>query len=192
MRSKTAGAVLTVAGIVLLVTAAVIFSIRLYARSKNSIDPSAAAERIEKLLPERSAGIAEERENAAMAAIEIDGIDFVGLLELPDRNIKLPVAASWGNADFSFRPARYTGSVYSGTLIIGGEYSENNFDFVDSLDPGEEIIFTDMLGCVFHYTVEKISHSDNADTETLQSGSSTLTLFVKKDSAYLIVRCSNA
>ncbi len=192
MRSKTAGAVLTVAGIVLLAAAAVIFSLRLYARSKNDIDPSEAAERIEKLLPERSAGIAEERENAAMAAIEIDGIDFVGLLELPDRNIKLPVAASWGNSAFSFRPARYTGSVYDGTLIIGGENIEDNFDFVGSLDPGEEVVFTDMLGCEFHYTVEKISHSDNADTETLQSGSSTLTLFVKKDSVYLIVRCSDA
>lgn len=192
MRSKTAGAVLTVAGIVLLAAAAVIFSLRLYARSKNDIDPSEAAERIEKLLPERSAGIAEERENAAMAAIEIDGKDFVGLLEIPDRNIKLPVAASWGTSDFSFRPARYTGSVYNNTLIIGGKYAEGNFDFIDSLEPGEEITFTDMFGFVFDYTVEKISHSDNADTETLQSGSSTLTLFVKKDSVYLIVRCSDA
>ncbi len=192
MRSKTAGRVITAAGIVLLAAAAVMFAGRLYEKKQNGMDISEAAQRIEKLLPERSAGIAEERENAAMAAIEIDGKDFVGLLEIPDRNIKLPVAASWGTSDFSFRPARYTGSVYNSTLIIGGKYAEGNFDFIDSLEPGEEITFTDMFGFVFDYTVEKISHSDNADTETLKSVGGALTLFVKKDSRFLIVRCTDS
>lgn len=192
MRSKTAGRVITAAGIVLLAAAAVMFAGRLYEKKQNGMDISEAAQRIEKLLPERSAGIAEERENAAMAAIEIDGKDFVGLLEIPDRNIKLPVAASWGTSDFSFRPARYTGSVYNNTLIIGGKYAEGNFDFIDSLEPGEEITFTDMFGFVFDYTVEKISHSDNADTETLKSVGGALTLFVKKDSRFLIVRCTDS
>lgn len=127
-----------------------------------------------------------------MAAVEIDGIDVIGLLELPGRGIKLPVSAEWDSSEQSFRPARFMGSVYDGTLIVGGRSADGNFDFIDQLDAGEELTFTDMTGRVFRYTVHKIRHADNARAETLADSESALTLFVKKNGAFLIVRCAAA
>lgn len=115
-----------------------------------------------------------------MAAVEIDGIDVIGLLELPGRGIKLPVSAEWDSSEQSFRPARFMGSVYDGTLIVGGRSEDGNFDFIDQLDAGEELTFTDMTGRVFRYKVRKICHADNARAETLVDSESALTLFVKK------------
>ena len=57
---------------------------------------------------------------------------------------------------------------------------------------GEELTFTDMIGRVFRYTVRKICHADNARAETLADSESALTLFVKKNGAFLIVRCAAA
>lgn len=118
--------------------------------------------------------------NVPVGYVEIDGIDVIGLLELPGRGIKLPVSAEWDRSEQSFRPARFMGSVYDGTLIVGGRSEDGNFDFIDQLDAGEELTFTDMTGRVFRYTVHKIRHADNARAETLADTESALTLFVKK------------
>lgn len=130
--------------------------------------------------------------NVPVGYVEIDGIDVIGLLELPGRGIKLPVSAEWDSSEQSFRPARFMGSVYDGTLIVGGRSEDGNFDFIDQLDAGEELTFTDMTGRVFRYTVHKIRHADNARAETLADSESALTLFVKKNGAFLIVRCAAA
>ena len=130
--------------------------------------------------------------NVPEGYVEIDGIDVIGLLELPGRGIKLPVSAEWDSSEQSFRPARFMGSVYDGTLIVGGRSADGNFDFIDQLDAGEELTFTDMTGRVFRYTVHKIRHADNARAETLADSESALTLFVKKNGAFLIVRCAAA
>lgn len=168
---------------------AVLFTVRQINESQTAVDISGVVEKIETALPERSAGVTEKRADNTMPAIEIDGTDFVGILELPDRNIKLPVASKWSGSDVAFRPARYLGSAYDGTLIIGGKYDDGNFDFADKIDTGEEITFTDMTGKVFRYTAERINHSDNAETETLTDRGYALTLFVKKESTFLIIRC---
>ena len=118
--------------------------------------------------------------NVPEGYVEIDGNDVIGLLELPGRGIKLPVSAEWDSSEQSFRPARFMGSVYDGTLIVGGRSADGNFDFIDQLDAGEELTFTDMTGRVFRYTVHKIRHADNARAETLADSESALTLFVKK------------
>ena len=82
--------------------------------------------------------------------------------------------------------------MYDGTLIVGGRSEDGNFDFIDQLDAGEELTFTDMTGRVFRYTVRKICHADNARAETLVDSESALTLFVKNKGAFLIVRCAAA
>jgi len=148
--------------------------------------------KIEAALPERSAGIIEKRADNTMPSVEIDKTDFIGLLALPERNITLPVGAVWDSSGRGFRPAKFLGSVYDGSLIIGGAFQTGNFDFADKLEVGEKITFTDMTGRVFRYTVGRISHSDNAKAETLRDSDYELTLFVKKENAFLILRCNAA
>ena len=190
MRSKGLSILLVMLGVLLLAAAAIVFVVRQAQDKQRAADIPSLIEKTEAALPERSAGVIENRADSAMAAVEIDGIDVIGLLELPGRGIKLPVSAQWDSSEQSFRPARFMGSVYDGTLIVGGRSEDGNFDFIDQLDAGEELTFTDMIGRVFRYTVRKICHADNARAETLADSESALTLFVKKNGAFLIVRCA--
>lgn len=192
MRSKGLSILLVTLGVLLLGAAAILFVVRQAQDKQRAAEFPSLIEKIEAALPERSAGVIENRADSAMAAVEIDGIDVIGLLELPGRGIKLPVSAEWDSSEQSFRPARFMGSVYDGTLIVGGRSEDGNFDFIDQLDAGEELTFTDMIGRVFRYTVRKICHADNARAETLADSESALTLFVKKNGAFLIVRCAAA
>lgn len=189
MRNKVVRIISVSLGIALIAASAAFFTARQIKKAQTAVDASAVIGAIETALPERSAGVIERRTDNAMPAMEIDGTDFIGLLELPSRNVKLPVASKWSGSDMAFRPARYLGSAYDGTLIIGGKYESGNFDFADKIDAGEEITFTDMTGKSFRYTVDKISHSDNAETETLTDGDYALELFVKKENTFLIIRC---
>mgnify|MGYP000149897526 FL=1 len=192
MRNKVLSVIAFSLGILLIAASAALFAARQIQKVKTEVDIPTVVKKIEKTLPERSAGVIEKRTDNTMPSIEIDKTDFIGLLKLSGRNIKLPVGAKWDGSEFGFRPAKYLGSVYDGTLIIGGKYAADNFDFADKLDTGEEITFTDMTGKVFRYTVDKISHADNAKTETLTDKDYELTLFVKKKSTFLIIRCKAA
>lgn len=190
MKRKALSILCVLLGALLIGAAAVFFAVRQAEKKQNAAELPGIVEALEAVLPERMAGIIEQRTDSTMPAVEIGGLDVIGLLELPDRGIRLPVAAQWDGSGGGFRPARYTGSVYDGTLIIGG--SSDSFDFVPLLDAGEEITFTDMTGSVFRYTVRKISHADNARAETLADAEDMLTLFVKKNGTFLIVRCGVA
>ncbi len=144
--------------------------------------------RIEEILPNKSTGFIEERSDSSMAAISLNGSDFVGLLEIGDYNLKLPVFAKWSRSDAQ-RPAVYLGSPYDGSLIIGANY-EQQFYFADTMETGVEICFTDLYGQVFTYQVDFIKHAAHADTSVLKAEKCDLTIFVKVKGEYLILRCN--
>ena len=61
-----------------------------------------------------------------MPSVEIEGCDFIGLIQVPSYGIKLPIYS-----EFEY----YIPKVYSrnnnGSLVIEGRYSENQFSFAD-------------------------------------------------------------
>ena len=61
-----------------------------------------------------------------MPSVEIEGCDFIGLIEVPSYGIKLPIYS-----EFEY----YIPKVYSrnnnGSLVVEGRYSENQFSFAD-------------------------------------------------------------
>ena len=190
MRNKRLSAVVLFLGIVMIAVSAAFFVVQLIRKAQNTAAIPAIVEKMEKILPDRSAGVIEKRADNTMPVAEINGADFIGLLELPDRQIKLPVSARWSGSGSECTSARYSGSLYDGTLVIGGKYERGIFDFADQLDAGEEVRFTDMTGRVFRYSVSKISHSDHAGIDALTDSDCPLTLFVKKGHTFLIIRCS--
>lgn len=134
----------------------------------------------------------EERGNNAMASIEIDGVNVIGVMELPQYGRTLPIASGWNTALLKSLPCRFTGSIYDKTLIIGATNGETQLDFVTKMDVGDQIILTDMEGGKYTYRVDMIQHSKHAALSKLQEGDYALTVFVKnsKNSEYLLIRCS--
>ncbi len=170
-----------------MVSLAIVFAVLRYMKpGGENVDVLHVLSRLDEAIPEKIAGVYETRTNSDMPAIEIDGVDFIGILEFPEMDIRFPVGAEWKGSGGSYCPARYSGSVYDRSLVIGGAYKADNFDFLDSLDVGGKIVFTDMTGCVYTFEIAKIRHSEKALKEAFESDDG-LTLFVKKSSVYIVL-----
>lgn len=141
------------------------------------------------LIPEPQSAALEERRNNAMSVLSLDGTDFIGILEIPRYDSVLPICANWGN------PIRYpcclSGSIYDGTIQIGGTSQTGQYDFYREISVGDSVFFTDMEGNRYTLTVSNLRYEKHADASALQSCEASLTLFIKNIYAfeYLIVFC---
>lgn len=174
-----------IAGCFLLCFCALFLTARVVVKNQTRERLPLYTQSIENLLPERSLGIIETRSENIMPALEINGENFVGLLEMTEFDVKLPVFSEWDNKNIGKLPALYLGSIYDGSIVIGGD-----FDFADTLNCGEHVSFTDMSGQVFNFSVSAIKHADKLKEDILKSDESDLTLFTKSNGAYLIIRCT--
>lgn len=154
----------------------------------------ATAEKLKALLPERSVGIPGLYANPSMPALQIDGVDYVGLLEVPALAISLPVAGSWNRDKLFDAPARFYGNAYNRALVIGGMDYAHQFAFCDQIDTGVAIVFTDMTGTRFSYTVDRVERSKSAQSDWLINTECDLTLFCQDTYSmeYIAVRCTFA
>lgn len=157
-----------------------IFSLQKFNQSDENLPK--IAEKIEKLIPKKSEVGISNSFDCEMPSIEIDGCNFVGLIEVPGYGIKLPIYSEFEE----YMPKVYNRNNDS-SLIIEGRYSENQFSFADKIEVGEQIIFTDLYSNVFRYKVKRITHSDNINSEKFQSDKQDLTIFVKHNSSYIII-----
>ena len=173
------GALLVTASLALLVV-----NSRQTAAHSAHIAQTAAA--LDARLPQRKAAVVGQYGDSEMPVRENEGTDYCALLEVPKTATLLPVANSWDNA--SLTPARYYGSAYDGTMVIGG----SGLGFVTQLDVGDTITVVDMLGGQFNCTVKRIDRAKDVDMEKLTSADSQLTVFcwIAKEKKYVVVRCS--
>ena len=161
---------------------------------KNHVDDENAqnvADQIRSLLPPITPGSMEDRSDNSMPVLQLNGQDYLALLEVPSQNVCLPVAAGWDVNALSALPRHYFGSAYNNTLIIGGSDRAGQFDFCPKIDIGEAVTVTDMTGSRYTYRVTKIQRASSVDAARLTQGNPGLTLFAKDSSTfdYIILRC---
>lgn len=146
---------------------------------------------MEAILPDPSEGELGVYADPGMPTLQIDGVDYVAMIEIPAFDIKLPVANRWDSSLLSDAPARFSGSAYDSTLVIGGTDYSRQFAFCDQIELDTTVILTDMTGAQFLYRVSAIHRSDDAKREWLTDGAGDLTLFCKDTYSmqYIAVRC---
>lgn len=142
------------------------------------------------LIPEPQDAALEERRDNTMPVLSIDGTDFVGILEMPRYELALPVGADWGS--ITKYPCQHDGSIYDCTMKIGATSQKGQYDFYREISVGDTVIFTDVEGNRYTYTVTNLKYESRADQTALNRADAALTLFVKNvyDFDYLIVSCN--
>ena len=147
---------------------------------------------IEGIFPDRREGAIDPDRDAEMPALEIQGEDYIALLEIPAYGLKLPVGSIWDKGTVRLHPCRFSGSAYDGTLVVGGYDQPGQFAFFDSIQPGAAVTLTDMTGTTFSYTLEQVERRSSAETEILMDSGAELTLFVRDARLleYIILRCA--
>ncbi len=141
------------------------------------------------LISETQGSVPEERRDNSMSVLSIDGADFVGVIEMPRYESTLPVSSDWGH--LTKYPCRFSGSIYDRTIQIGATSQKGQYDFYREISVGDTVIFTDVEGNRYTYTVTNLQYESHADQTILNREESALTLFIKNVYAfeYLIVSC---
>ena len=127
-----------------------------------------------------------------MPTVEIDGYQYIGVLEIPALQLALPVIGDWSYPALKEAPCRYAGTAYAGGFVIAGHNYRTHFNPLKNLAPGNEVIFTDVEGTVFSYTAEEIVVLEPQEIEKMISLDWDLTLFTCTygGQARLTVRCT--
>ena len=143
------------------------------------------------ILPGRIDGVMESYSNMEMPAMQIGGEDYIGLLEIPAFGLTLPIGSSWDAGKVTSYPCRFWGTVYDGSLVVGGADQAGQLDCLDQIWDGGVVTVTDMTGSVFRYMVSRVERSKSAQAEVLLDDAADLSLFVRDayNLEYIIVRC---
>ena len=176
-------------GVGLLVGAVVILALWRWGISNSAIQAENRVNILRTLIPEPVDAVLEGRRDNTMSVLSVDGIDFVGIIEMPRYNSALPVGAAWGRS--SEYPCRFSGSVYDGTMQIGATTQKGQYDFYRELSVGDTVVYTDMEGNRYTFAITSLRYEKHADQAALQREDVPLTLFIKNiySFEYLIVFC---
>ena len=112
-----------------------------------------------------------------MPVIEIDGYDYIGVLQIPSLDLTLPVISDWSYPALQIAPCRYEGSAYDGGMVIAGHNFDSHFGKLSQLEPGDEIKFIDLSGNTFTYAVAETEVLEATAIEEMVTGGWDLTLF---------------
>lgn len=126
-----------------------------------------------------------------MPLLRLEGYDCVGLLELPTLERTLPVLAECTDSGLKHAPCRYSGSAYTGDLVIAGHNYTSHFARLGTLLPGDPVLFTDGDGNCFRYQVSDLETLTPTAVEDMTTGDWALTLFTCTygNRSRLAVRC---
>ncbi len=146
---------------------------------------------LQDLMPDTRSAAPDDRANTIMPAVEVSNESFVGIIEIPKYNTELPIREIWNKNKVSKYPCRYLGSIYDGSLIIGGSDNEGQFDFIKLIGNDDAVIITDMTGGRYKYRVCDIRRTKDVSTEYLTSEDTDLVLFAKNSFSfdYTVIRC---
>ena len=106
----------------------------------------------------RMAGDPVYEEKREMPTMEIDGFLYIGTLEIPSLDLKLPVMQKWDYSRLKIAPCRFSGSYFTDDLVICGHNYRRHFSPVKGIDIGENVYFVTVDNMVYHY---KVSNREN-------------------------------
>lgn len=192
MKSKKSSIIMIIIGALAVIFAAGAFVYIDVAEGQRYDRAVASVDKIIGSIPAVEKRVPTERGNNMMPSLEIDGENYVAVLDFPTYRFAMPVVATWHSSYIDSVPCRYQGSVYDNTLVIGGSDDEGQFAFADELEAGDLFYLTDMSGGQYKFVVEAINHANEISDEKFKEGGFDMTIFVRSsgDTEYLLIRCN--
>lgn len=129
-----------------------------------------------------------------MPEVEFDGVNYVGVLEIPALDIRLPVIGQWSYRNLKTAPCRYMGTAYRSGFVIAAHNYAGHFGRLKSLSQGDDIYFTDTDGNVFCYSVASVESLAPSAIEDMITDEWDLSLFTCTTGGQyrFTVRCERA
>ena len=156
-RRRRVSTVLIALGVIAIAAALALLCYNAYDDNRAESEAGAALDDLLGQLPDASAD--ELARQAALAGggdmpvTYVDGVAYIGYLELCDLGINLPVAAEYRLSQLRSTPARYSGSVYTDDIVICAHNCSTHFGGLRDLDAGSKVYFVDATGLMWEYEV---------------------------------------
>ncbi|MBQ6234775.1 MAG: sortase [Clostridia bacterium] len=109
--------------------------------------------------------------------VQIDGVDYIGVISFPTLELELPVMAQWSPEGLQTAPGRYYGTASGGDLVIAGHNYDSHFGQLGDLKIDDPVVFTDANGKVYAYAVLDIEILPPTAIEDMIAGDDPLTVF---------------
>ena len=154
-------------GIALILVSLVILGMTYFREYNAEKEANSIVSALNELMPPPRDAMPQLEPNATMPSLQVAGEDFVGILTVPSLSKALPVGASWQQERIADYPCRFYGSVNNGTLMIGGTDNNGQLDFVEALEQGTQLQFTDVSGNRYTYRVSFAEQRDDLDQNLL-------------------------
>ena len=146
-----------------------------YQAKKNAAD---AVQKLAHVMKRENTGLLYKMNpDIEMPTKTINGIKYIGVLEVPKLSLQLPVMSHWSPDGLKIAPGRYKGSVYKRNIIIAGHNYRSHFSRLKTLDIGSKIWFIDLEGNRFEYKVSDIEIIKGTDVIQMEKGKWDMTLF---------------
>lgn len=146
-----------------------------YQAKKNAAD---AVQKLAHVMKRENTGLLYKMNpDIEMPTKTINGIKYIGVLEVSKLSLQLPVMSHWSPDGLKIAPGRYKGSVYKRNIIIAGHNYRSHFSRLKTLDIGSKIWFIDLEGNRFEYKVSDIEIIKGTDVKQMEKGKWDMTLF---------------
>ena len=144
--------------------------------------------------PESSAAPTAAALDPEMPAVLLGDYEYVGYIEIPIPELKLPVMAEWDYTRLNIAPCRQAGSSRTDNLVIAAHNYDSHFGHLKDLSVGDTVTFTDMEGIVNNYHVEKIETLNPSAVDTVLNSDYDLVLYTctKGGKTRVTVFCNRA
>lgn len=109
--------------------------------------------------------------------IVVDGIEYLGILEIPDVELTLPVISQWSYPHLKLAPCRYSGLPQESGFVLAGHNYCAHFGPIDQLTPGARVQFTEAEDSAHLYQVKKTELLSPTAVEEMTAEEWDLTLF---------------
>ena len=209
-RKSKAGTILISTGLLLLAAALLLVGYNLYDEYRAGQTANHVLEALQQQMPEPISDDLRTTENSIleqtelpdyilnpdmeMPTQEMEGNDYIGVLEISSLELSLPVMNEWSYPRLKLAPCRYSGSAYTGNLVIAAHNYRTHFGSIKNLTVGAQVTFTDVKGRRFSYEVSAVETIEATSVEDAVSNAWDLTLITctPGGQARVAVRCLRA
>ena len=146
---------------------------------------NAAGANAQELLLEVKEGIRERKQTSVvleapegqMVQDSVNGHGVIGILQIEEAGIQLPVLGNWNYENLEFGPCRYSGSLEDGDLVLLGHNYAGHLADLDLLEQGDLVEFFDVTSVCHTFVVAETADIAPTDVEAVTETDYPLTVF---------------
>ena len=173
----------------------ILLSITLYIKNKyQELDTGKKSKEILDIIETKiNASDKEEiKTNTEDLVLNISGYDYIGVINIPSLNIKLPIMRETDYDRLAISPCKYYGNITTNDLVLCAHDYVNQFGKISNLKEDDIVIITDVLGNNYVYKVVLTEELNPTDITNMIDSPFDLTLYTCSYGALkrITVRCN--